>query len=74
MSATDAHAAGYVPITDPYQPSQMWMADAALKNLRKGGIAAVLVTVQGGVEIWRQRRAVPKQMRGRDYQYHALSK
>jgi hypothetical protein len=50
-----AEAAGLTPLTVAYQPDEEWMCRRVLSDLRAGGIAAVLVRVPGGVEVWRDR-------------------
>lgn len=55
MTKKEARNNGYRPLTIAYQlPHEGWMLDNVLDDMRRGKIDSVVVTVQGGVELWRR--------------------
>lgn len=53
-----AEEAGMVALTRAYSPQEDWMAMVVLRDLAAGGVPAVLVRVDGGVEVWRMREGM----------------
>jgi ATP sulfurylase len=53
MTAQEARAKGYRPLTTKYIKKEQWMLDNVLADMRRGGIDHVLVEQDGGVEVWR---------------------
>lgn len=55
LESTEAAAQGYESLTYPYSlPTERWMLDNVLKDMDRGNIDHVLVSVSEGMEVWRK--------------------
>ena len=48
-------------LTTPYKlPSEQWMLENAINDMKRGGIKHAIVRVPGGVELWRANITKPE--------------
>lgn len=54
MSAAEARARDYRPLTRPYRlPEEAWMLDRVVADMEQGGIEYAMVATASGPEVWR---------------------
>lgn len=53
ITIEQAIAGGLRPLTSPCSKGELWIIENVLSDMRRGGITAAVVTVPGGVEVWR---------------------
>ena len=59
LSAMEAKAAGYRPLTNPYKlPQEQPMLDRVLADMRRAHIDHVLVKMETGLAVWRSRTRI----------------
>lgn len=49
----EAREAGFISLTTAYGPTQRWMMQKVLDDMRAANIPCVLVDVPEGTEVWR---------------------
>ena len=53
ITPTEAEARNLRPLTTTISKREIWIAENILADMRRGGIDAAVVTVNGGSEVWR---------------------
>lgn len=56
ITEAEAHAAGFVVLTNPYAANEKWMLVEAISQLSRAGTPYRLVDTKDGIEIWRTRK------------------